>query len=143
MAPAGHNGSQRDSTRGKAETLHKRHEGYIGTSWALAGTGKPSELQSGLPALWAKCSRKVPLCPLQQCIKLAGWLTGWLAGWLAGRLALFELNAIEKYSFVHCNYVLNWLAGWLAGWLAVPAGWLVGWLAGSERPGQPAGWLAW
>jgi hypothetical protein len=28
---AGRNATQRDSTGGKAETLHERHEGYIGT----------------------------------------------------------------------------------------------------------------
>ena len=44
----------------------------------LAGVlgGSPgwlAELQSGLAALWAKCGRKVTLCPLQLCIKLAGW----------------------------------------------------------------------
>ena len=36
---AGLNASQRDSTGGKAETLHERHEGYIGTSKSVNPRG--------------------------------------------------------------------------------------------------------
>ena len=73
-----------------------------------------AELQSGLAALWTKCGRKVTLCPLQLCFKLAGWLAGWLswlAGWLAGVLGgsllagwLHFKNATKMrpgYAFLH------------------------------------------
>ena len=50
----------------------------------LAGWLTGLNFQSELPALWAKCYRKVTLCQLQLCIKLAGWLAGWMVGRLAG-----------------------------------------------------------